>query len=149
MNAHQTPLLVAAALFAAACADEPKRDAAPCETTTGFALAECTTSVARRHADCLASSDALCADSDSQIVSAFDALRADVSASCETADLLDEAATSRLAGLVAACDQEATSLVGRVAGGPHAAVWTSASASERTSAFKASANATSCACSSV
>jgi len=119
-------------LFGTACADEPKWAPATCETITGFALAECTASVARRHADCLDSSDALCADSDSQIVSAFDTLRADVNASCETADLLDEAAASRLAGLVAACDQEATSLVGRVAGGPQAAVWAQASASERT-----------------
>ncbi|HCH61580.1 MAG TPA: hypothetical protein DFR83_02165 [Deltaproteobacteria bacterium] len=119
------------ALLVTACSTEPKYDPASCETITGFALAECTASVARLHADCLETSDALCEDADGDIVAAFDDLRADVNASCETADLLDEAAAARLAGLVAACDQEATSLVGRVAGGPHAAVWAAASDSDR------------------
>lgn len=124
--------LLPAAVLLAACADDPKSETASCQTTTGFALAECTASVARLHADCLVSTDALCSDTEGPVVAAFDVLRADVSASCETADLLDDDAASRMAGLVAACDQQATSLVGRVAGGPHAAVWADASASERT-----------------
>ena len=124
---HVLPL----AVLACACADEPKYAPASCETITGFALAECTATVARLHADCLDDADSLCDSSDPDVVAAFDTLRAEVSASCETADLLDEAAASRSAGLVAACDQEATSLVGRVAGGPQAAVWADASDDER------------------
>jgi hypothetical protein len=119
------------ALSLSACADPPKGGDAGCSTTTGFALAECTASVARLHADCLDSSNALCERTDTRMASAFDTLSSKANASCETADLLDEAAASRVAGLVAACDQEATSLVGRVAGGPHAAVWASASDTDR------------------
>ena len=118
-------------LLCGACAGEPKSNPATCETTTGFALAECTATVARLHADCLDRTDALCASDDSGVGAAFEALRTEVAASCETADLLDEAAVSRSEGLVASCAQEATSLVGRVAGGPHAAVWAAASDTDR------------------
>ncbi len=117
----------------ASCKQEPDKAAATeCATEVSWALAECTTMVSDLHGACLQATDALCAPSDAAVENAYNNLRSRVDASCNNSELFDAAGSARVDGLVAACAQESTSLVGRLAGGPHAAVWAEASDAERT-----------------
>ncbi len=119
-------------LLLIACKSDPsKSGTTPCDTAAILALRSCVTAVSDAHGACLASGDSLCAADDPTTSTALDDLRSTVLSTCSTDDLLDRSAADYAERLVFACEQNAEMLVGRVAGGPHAAVWANADADTR------------------
>jgi len=125
---HFLPVLSLATL---ACRDDPKArsGAGSCELEASLALTECVVELSDAHGACLAATDGLCEASAPAVTQATDALRTTVGTYCADGDILSDVA--RLDHLVATCEHESTALVGRLAGGPHAAVWSDASDADR------------------
>lgn len=118
----------------AACRNDAKSEAGAetsCAAETHRALASCTGELSDLHAACLDASGTLCAPGDAAVNGALDALSQTVEASCAGTGRFDAAPSAHLDNLEATCAHEATSLVGRVAGGPQAAVWADASEADR------------------
>lgn len=117
---------VVLALALAACAgDKPPGDAAPldCPLATAEALGACVEATAAAHVACLESGGGLCAPDAGALGAAAGDLSAAVDAACAA-----DASAAEVEALQASCALQAESLVGRVAGGPQAAVWASADA---------------------
>jgi hypothetical protein len=134
-----TPRLPPAALLLLpgllACApDGPKGEPAgegdACADAGTTALSACVEGAVAAHAACLAASDALCAPDDPALTAAFAAIQAEAEGAC-AGDPLAEGGAEATEGLAATCALQVESLVGRVAGGPQAAVWAAADPARR------------------
>jgi len=116
----------------AACrTDDPKGGAADCPQASALAVSACVDGAVAAHLACLESGDALCSSDDPALISVFSALEEQVEGACAGDAVADDAGRLAAEGLAATCALQVESLVGRVAGGPQAAVWASADPATR------------------
>ena len=118
------------ALFGCGSA-QPKGGEGDCPGATSLALSSCVDEAVAAHLACLEAGDALCGAQDPALSAVFEPLKTEVEAACAGGALSDEAARLAAEGLAATCALQVESLVGRVAGGPQAAVWAESDPSTR------------------
>ena len=142
LSPSKLSLLGAMVIALAACSDDETISPAPaaCEIEAPEALRACVDAYSAGIAACFDDGGQPCADGDSNLDAALDALESKVSAACgEGLGPLDGAGT--VERLAHACSSQAEALSWRAHGGPHGAVWSSVESSDRACLASAHARA--------
>ncbi len=142
INAHLAFSALVICLGLAACSDGSNRSAmAPpppppvatpsCVAVAPEALRMCIGAVNTTTADCYATGDAACSDSDVDIATALSTLGDDIQNACADGELMSLTVDAAVARFQNACKAQADSIAWRTFGGPQGAVWPTANTEQQ------------------